>query len=385
MVQRMAGNALALAESSDEAAPRDPIADLAVLESLGNTLAAKRQKAIDARVNRGIDQRWFGDVEAYEGRDEVTRHYASLRDVVQGYITAQDPKQQKRSTLVVNVTRGKVNASAARLQDIALPTDDRNWDIRPSTVPELVEQMGQKHLGLVKDGKPVMVTDNGEQRKATMTDLAQRDMDKEKKAAVAMRDEIDDQLDLSNDGSGYEGVVRAVMEDEALLGVGVGKGPVVMSRVKKVWMPISDGERTVHVLQRIQDMKPGSSRVNPWDIYTHPECGEHAKKFPIWERLPGVTAADLRGYADIPGYLPEQIKKVLMEGPRKPDSPADKPGVQQVTTEETVFECWEYHGDIGRDELEAAGCRCNPEDVFTSYSGCVVMVNDTVIKADIED
>ena len=378
-----ASNAM-LAEAPAEAVPRDPVKDMAILEALGQAKAKDRQKAIDARVNQGIDQRWFGDVEAHEGRDEVTRHYAGLRDVVQGYITAQDPRQQKRSTIIINVTRGKVNAAVARLQDIALPTDDRNWDIRPSTVPELVEQMSQKHLGLVKDGKPVMVTENGQQRQATMADLAQRDLDKAKKAAVAMRDEIDDQLDLSNDGSGYEGVVRAVMEDHELLGVGVGKGPVVTSRVKQVWMPITDGERTVHVLQRIQDIKPGSSRVNPWDIYPHPECGEHPKKFPIWERLPGVTAADLRGYADIPGYLPEQIRKVLIEGPRKPDSPANKPGENPVVTAETVYEAWEYHGDIGREELMAAGCTCSEDDVWTSYSGCLVMVNDTVIKADIE-
>ena len=367
-----------------EESQRDEARALAILEKLGLTLAAKRQKAIDARVAQGIDQRWFEDVEAYEGRDEVTRQYAGLRSEVQGYLQTQEPKQQRRSTLIVNVTRSKVNASAARLQDIALPTDDRNWDLRPSTVPELVEAMTQKHVGLMMNGKPVMVTENGQQRQATMADMAKRDMEKAKKSAVAMRDEIDDQLDLSDDGCGYEGVVRAVMEDEALLGVGIGKGPVVTSRVKRVWMPITDGEKTVHVLQRIQDLKPGSSRVNPWDIYPHQECGENAKKFPIWERIPGVTAADIRGYADIPGYMRDQIKKVLLEGPRKPDQPADKPNAQPYTTEETVFEAWEYHGEIGREELEAAGCTCAPEDVFTSYSACVIMVNDTVIKADIE-
>ena len=367
-----------------DAEPRDPARDLAILENLGATLAAKRQKAIDARVSQGIDGRWFGDVEAHEGRDEVTRQYAGLRATVQGYLSTVDPKQQKRSTLIVNVTRGKVNAASARLQDIALPTDDRNWDLRPSTVPELVEMMNQKHVGLTQNGKPVMVQDNGQQRQATMADMARRDLDKAKKSAIAMRDEIDDQLDLSNGGCGYEGVVRQVMDDEALLGVGIAKGPVVTSRTKRVWMPISDGQKTVHVLQRLQDLKPGSSRVNPWDIYPHPECGENPKKFPIWERIPGVTAADIRGYADIPGYLKEQIRKVLIEGPLKPDQPADKPGVQSVTTEETVYECWEYHGDIGREELEAAGCQCGDDDVFSSYSATVIMINNTVIKADIE-
>jgi hypothetical protein len=367
--------------------PQDGMTDAiraSILDSLGRQLAAKRSYAIQARVSQGIDERWFGDVEAYEGRDEVTRYYAGLRDAVQGYVMAADPKQmQARSKLVVNVTRGKVNASAARLMDIALPTDDRNWDLRPSTVPELADD--EKSLGLMQNGKPVMVNDSGRERQATMADVADLDMEKAKKAAEAMRKEIDDQLDLSADGSGFEGVVRAIMFDEALLGVGVAKGPVNTSRVKKVWMPIASGGKTVHVLQRRKDVKPNSTRVNPWDIYPHPECGEHPTKFPLWERLPGITAADLRGFASTPGYLVDQIKQVLVEGPKRAEMPAQKPNDQiAVVTDDTAFEGWEYHGELTRQELQAAGCKCGEDDVFTSYSACVIMVNDTVIKADIE-
>lgn len=368
----------------DELTPEEIARRSDLLDSLGQTLASKRNKAIDARVSQGIDERWYHDVEAYEGRDEVTRYYSGLRSVVQGYLTQAGVKTQTRSKLVPNVTRPKVNSSAAQLQDIALPTDDRNWDLRHSTVPELVEKMAKKNVGLFRNGQPLMIDDNGQQRQATVADMAKVDLEEAKKRAIAMRDEIDDQLDVSAGGCGYEGVVREVMFDEALLGVGVGKGPVLTSRVKKVWMPISDGQRTVHVLQRVQDMKPGSVRVNPWDVYPHPECGENPKKFPIWERIPGVTAADIRGYADIDGYLRGQIRKVLMEGPRKPESPADKPGQPPMVTDETVFEAWEYHGELTKDELEAAGCQCGDDDAFSNYSATVIMINDTVIKADIE-
>jgi hypothetical protein len=101
------------------------------LDALAISLSAKRQKAIDARVSLGIDQRWFEDTEAYEGRDELTRLMPGLRATVQGYVQQQpDQRKPKRSTIVVNVTRSKVNAAAARLQDIVLPSDDRNWDLR---------------------------------------------------------------------------------------------------------------------------------------------------------------------------------------------------------------------------------------------------------------
>ncbi len=361
---------------------------IAQLEGLGLQLSAKRQKAIDARVAQGIDSRWFEDVEAYEGRDEVTRSYPGLRAIVQGYIESAEPQAKKRSTIVVNVTRQKVNTAAARRSDIALPTDDRNWDLRPSTVPELVEQMNQKHLGLTKNGAPIMVTDKGpdgqpQQRQATMADLAQMNMEEASKRAKAMRDEIDDQLDQSDNGCGWEGVLREAIFDCSLLGVGVVKGPVITKTAKKVWVPIPGSN--VYKLSRIQDKKPVSMRVDPWDVYPHQDCGENAKKGAgIWERS-RVTGGDIRHMADLPGYLLPQLQKVLREGPRKAgEKTTEKPGTQAVVDTETVFERWEYHGELDRDSLRAAGVELSEEDVFRNYSAVVEMINDTVVKADIE-
>jgi len=376
---------------TDVAPERDTSRDAAVLDALGASLSAKRQKAVDARQSAGIDQRWFEDVEAYEGRDEVTRNYAGLRAAVQGYINQTDQgyinqtdqQTKKRSTLVVNVTRQKVNTASARRADIALPTDDRNWDLRPSTVPELVEQMTQKHVGLTKNGSPVMVTENGQQRQANMSDFARMTMDEATKRAKAMRDEIDDQLDMSDRGCGWEGLVRKLIDDNALLGVGVFKGPVLSSRGKKVWIPVSDGQTTVHQLSRIQTKKPTSSCPDPWDVYPHPDCGENPKQGGIWERSK-ITAADIRHMADLEGYLIPQLTKVLREGPKKVSEQTQKPGTETVVDAETLFEQWEYHGELDREELLAAGVELSEDDVFKAYSGVVILINDTVVKADIE-
>lgn len=359
------------------------------LEALSMDLAGKREKAIEARASAGIDARWFGDVEAYEGRDEVSRAYAGLRAQVEGYVYQGDQQQRSRSVLVVNVTKKKVDTAAARRADIALPTDDRNWDLRPSTVPALVEQLAQKNVGLTKNGAPVMVTDeNGQQRQATMADLANRDIEKASKAALAMRDEIDDQLDMSDAGCGYEGLIRGIIDDVCLLGVGILKGPVITGRTKKVWVPTSDGQgKTIHTLARIQEHKPTSVRVDPWDFYPHPDCGENVKTGQgTWERS-RITAADIRKMADIPGYIHDQLKKVLLQGPTKVGEKApDKPGLQGIVSTDTVFEQWEYHGEISREALLATGNEVpdEDEDVFKTYSGVVIMINDVVVKADIE-
>lgn len=361
------------------------------LDSLGIALSAKRQKAIDARVSAGIDRRWFEDVEAYEGRDEVTRNYTSLREQVQGYLESQDTQTKKRSTLVVNVTRQKVNASSSRQADIALPTDDRNWGLRPSTVPALIKMMGKKDVGLTKSGVPIMITEKGPtgeptQRQATMADYATMTMEEAKDAANAMQAEIDDQLDMSEMGCGWEGVIRAILDDCALLGVGIVKGPTITSRTKKIWVPETVGDKSIHRLSRIQELKPQSSRVDPWDFYPHQDCGENVRKGAgTWERS-RITAAEIRQMASINGYLIPQLQKVLREGPQKASATTgtDKPGTQTVVDTDTIFEQWEYHGQLERDDLEAAGNELSDEDLFSTYSAVVIMINNTVVKADIE-
>lgn len=360
---------------------------VARIDALGTTLVTERQKAIDARVDAGIDQRWYDDIEAYEGRDELSRNYPGLRAHVQGYVNqAPDAQKPKRSTLVVNVTRSKVNAAAARLEDIALPNDDRNWDLKESTVPELVGQLFQKNVGITHNGAPVMIQDGQTQRQVTAADLATQSIEEAKKRAKAMRDEIDDQLDLSNNGTGYEGVVRQVIDSAALCGSGIIKGPVLTSRTKKIWVPVktSDG-RTLHVLSRIQDKKPMSQWVDFWDFYPAAGCGDDIKKGGhTWERM-RVTARDLRGLADLDGYLIPQIQKVLLEGPKKPGDPPQKPGIVQPTIDlNAEFELWERHGELEREDLEAVGIKVSDKDILKGYTGCVIMVNDTVIKCDIE-
>lgn len=380
----------------DQAAQAErAIQDELRLNHLSSTLSAKRTKAIDARVGAGIDRRWYEDVEAYEGRDELTRAYLGLREQVQGYLQgyneSHDTQTKKRSTLVVNVTRQKVNASSSRLADIALPTDDRNWGLRPSTVPDLVRKMGQRDKGLTLNGAPIMLDDKKPdgtvvKRQATMSDYAKMTTEEAKQAANAMQDEIDDQLDMSAMGCGWEGVIRTILDDCALLGVGIIKGPTITTRTKKIWVPVTVGDQTIHRLSRIKELKPQSSRVDPWDFYPHQDCGENVKKGAgTWERS-RVTAAEIRQMASVEGYLIPQLKKVLREGPRKVGvkEQTEKPGTETIVDTDTIFEQWEYHGQLEREDLEAAGNEIPDDDIFTTYSGVVIMINDTVVKADIE-
>ena len=142
-----------------------------------------------------IEDRWIKDLRAYHGR------YDS--DVEAALNTA------KKSRLYINETRSKTHAWEARLSDMLFPTDDENWDISATTVPEL---MGATQL--IEPG----------------TDDALRIQEIERLAkakSAAMKAEIKDQLTESQ----YNMKCRRVIHDAVKIGCGVMKGPNVEGRM----------------------------------------------------------------------------------------------------------------------------------------------------------
>lgn len=363
------------------------------LQAFADGLLKKRDLAIQARVASRIERRWTEDLDAYHGRDSATR----TGDVVDAAAAGQastagrsktgDERSPRRSTVFVNITRSKTNAAEARLADMLFPVDERNWGISPTPVPELVAQVHHQDTAITHMGQPVVIKgEGGVDRPATAADLAQNVIQEAEKRCEAMQKEIDDQLTECE----YNGIGRSIIHDAAMLGVGVIKGPVVTSRTKKVWQPISDGKGgAVHVLQLKKDLKPASERISPWDFFPDPACGENIKSGShTWERR-YANARYLRGLVDIPGYLKDQIAKVLEEGPSRATANQDSHQAQiraaggYPLPDATTFEIWEYHGEANKEDLEAAGCDCG-DDQFAAASACVIVINKTVIRADIE-
>ena len=45
-----------------------------------------------------------------------------------------------------------------------------------------------------------------------------------------------------------------------------------------------------------------------------------------------------------------------------------------------VFEMWEYWGEIDAEDLKACNVDLGDEEPLDTYSGCVVLINSTVVK-----
>jgi len=375
------------------------------LQLFSAILVKRRNEALDARAASGTERRWLDDLDSYQGRDASTRR-VDLMDTVSGTQVAQrrtagDTTTGKRSTVFVQLTRQKTNACAARAADMLFPTDDKNWGIKPTPVPELMEALkngrNQPYID-PQTGQPLPHPDPEQQQPApdgstpapgagqvvTYADLAAEQMQIAQQKATAMEREIDDQLTECS----YNGEGRKVLQDAAKLGTGVLKGPTVHNVIKKKWTKKSGA---VHMLDMVQEVKPQTYRVDPWNFYPDPTCGDdHQNGAYVFERefLPGRSLAK---YAKVPGYNWQAIALCLAEGPQHVHQSgtytdnvrAGELAYNQGNYQDKRYELWTYTGDVDRDDLETLGL-CPPEDAATwlvTFSAVIVMCNNRIIKA----
>lgn len=379
------------------------------LVAFGGMLAKQRDEWIAARAATGWDKRVQEDLDQYEGRDTANRMAAEMMNSVeQGYPVTTQHARATRSTVIVNITRPKTNASEARVADILLPTDEENWSIAPTPNPNVVKHQNDDQTPAVDPatGQPIVDPETGEPAK--LKDVAAAAMKAAREASEAMTREIKDQLVECD----YNAEVRKVIHDSAKMGVGVLKGPVVHSRTKRSWSKLDNG---VYALQTVEEQKPASWRVDPRNVWEDPACGDNIQNGKgIYER-DIMTAKKLRELAKQPGYLPDQIARVLTQGPALSiarTSTQDKR--EQLQMSSRPFEVWTYTGEIDIDDFkvalprDAAGqttdvpASSSAEDGATprhlagegeqeataselhkleSVSACIVMVNNVVIKA----
>lgn len=325
------------------------------MAQLGQSLQEKADEAV--RKRREIESLWLDDLKQYNGSysdNEVSRL-----------------KSSGGSQLFANITRPKVNAAEARISDILFPTDDRNWDIRPTPVPDMEK--------FEKSEKPVGVTPEGNE--VQERDVAAGFMEEAKVRSEKMRSEMDDQLIEAN----FPSVCREIIHDAVLLGTGILKGVTVYDRTKKTWSQETDAEgNTVRVLQVTMDKRPTCERVDPWDFFPdmqarHIDDAEYVLQRHIMSRK------DLRKLASQEGYLSGQIDQILAsEDEQTPtathlDVMNSMSGISNERANR--FEVWEYHGVLDKEDLKACGCEVDDSNHLQELSGVVWFVEGRVIRA----
>ena len=295
--------------------------ELEIAERL-HVFASRLQRIASEQVGKRsqIEQRWLNDIRQYHGE------YAADE--------AAELSRNKGSQVFVNITRNKTNAAEARLQDMLFPTDDRNFGIYPTPIPEL-DSMAKQEPQTAEEVGPV--------------EVARRIQNNAEQAASMMQDVIDDQLVESR----YHIKARDVIHDACQLGTAVIKGPIIIGRTKKRWDSMPDG---MSVLQVVESLAPTVERVDPWDFFPDMSAKTIAEAEFVFERR-RLSKKQLRDMAKLPGILVSQLKEVVRAGVKTSHIAKDfTDDIRNITGINTVgegnkYEIWEYHGPISKSEL----------------------------------
>jgi hypothetical protein len=360
------------------------------LATLGATLSATCKQWVQARATQGHDQRWSEDIRQYNGKDAPNVATSNMmKSVEQGFPATQHGAQATRSTVYVHITRQKTNAAAARLGDILLPTDERNFSVGPTPLPTLPAFVHVQHdvqPGAAPGSNQAMT---GAPEADPTAHLALSPIDQAtqalldtyqeaKKRSDAMEQEIEDCFDECD----YNAEIRKCIFNAAMLGTGVMKGPVVVNRTRKAWTQKTDGSgATYWVMDQVADLSPASYSIDPRFVIPDPQCGENVQNGEGVFEYDKKTKKAVRALRKQPGYLQDQLKLALSQGPatgRALTSIDDLEDRDMVTGD--LFEHWTYWGEIEREDLEAAGVEL-PDDDTDALSACVEMVNNVVVRA----
>lgn len=283
------------------------------LQAFGTRLSRLAEEQAQKRVP--VEERWLKDLRQYHGKytqEEIDR----MRD-------------SQTAEVFVNITRNKTNAAEARIQDMLFPTDDRNWSIEPTPVPE-IEAIRQS-------GYP-------EEAAAASQLIRQAEA-----AAELMQEQIDDQLVESK----YQAKARDMIHDAVVLGTGIIKGPVIVGRIKKRWD--TDPQSGMSVLTITEDLTPAVEYVDVWNFYPDMSATRLSDCEFFYERHMW-TKKQLREFAKLPGVLQDKLRDVVKQGKGNTITQDRMNDIRAITGINTIidqnrYEVWEYHGPISKQEL----------------------------------
>ena len=331
------------------------------VEKLHGYFTQLRDKWVQHRASSDVERRWRRNAQLYFG--ERTESTGEFENTLRNGPPARKAQDGNRSRVVINIVRPKVDQATARMCEILFPVDDRNWDIKPTPIPEIADMTG--------DERPTVDPQTGEATGMTANEEANVVMDAAKKAAEAMRNSIDDSLTECE----YNGESRKMVENAVRLGSGVMYGPFPARQTSKIWLPQPDGTQTIKYNENIV---PASQSLDPWDVWFDPACGnDHQRGRGFWMRR-NVTRKELRAVVGLPGYDTECIREVLRSSPCRIRVAEGR--VQRDIIQEDSYEMWTYHGEIEPDEMLTLTERAGDPIEDVSF-GVLVMVNDKVIGA----
>lgn len=328
-------------------------------------------------------------------------HNRALEDLRQyhGYYdhtTAGNLTKRGKSKLFINMTRPKTDAMSAKLQSTLFPTDDANWSIAPTPVPELTDEAEAAQDALRKleekaeAKKKEVELQRAEQEggvdpeliaeierlenAAEVVDAELTRMtkitDEARKRAELMAKEIEDQLVECQ----YQAVCRDQIEDACKIGTGVIKGPVTGDTVRKGWKPQTDEEgnpTNVYALETSSGDTPAFRYVDFWSFFPDPDARTIQESEGVYERHLYNTKK-LRNLAKMKGFDKNAIRRLLKNKPTMsaPSYLADLRSISSSGTQQSgeLYHVWEYSGCLDAEDMQALALGMGDDELANEYA-----------------
>lgn len=233
------------------------------------------------RDRRDYETRWADNLRAFKGR---------YKPEIEGKL------HPNRSRVYFKLTRSKVIAATARLGDLLFPKGDRNWEIRPTPVPELPDSDIARIVA--------ELTEQGIEPTEDRVLQAMREM--AAGTASRMSEVIDDQLAEMD----YGAIGRRLIWWGVTLGTGVLKGPTSRTMVERKLVRTQEGFE----VEPVQVVKPFAEVVPVWDCYPDLHAGS-------WKDAEGMfqehlfTKIQLQELADNPKFLGDVVRQYINDHP----------------------------------------------------------------------
>lgn len=326
------------------------------------SMVGMRDLWVRHRAQSGVESRWRKSKILFDGSQNKAED-AFVESLKNGAARRLPPQQ--RSRLIVNIVRPKVEQAVARICEILLPTDGKNWGINSSPVPEDIKKM-------VGDYRPTVIPGTSTPTGLTAHHEASAYLKAVEDAREGMEKAIDDDL---QEGA-YNAEQRKVIEDGVKLGTGVLFGPMPSAQYSSRW-----SYQPGLGMRKVQTKKivPRSYRYDPWDVWFDPACGnDHQRGQGVW-LLKRATRKELRDLAEAPGFSADRIRKILNTAPTRVTVANGR--VTRTNCTEDTYELWTYYGAIEPDQMTLCSWGTNGDPLTDVDYGAVVMCQDEIIGA----
>jgi len=317
----------------------------------------------------------------------ITPRYADCMRRVSGEYDAAKLAQiiaRDGSQLYFNITVTKTTAAEAWIRDVILPVGDKPFQIEPTPIAELPQDVKAGVVGDVVQafrGIPIGQIDPAQVADLALQtrDKAQAELQEEARTRCGrMEQKIDDQF---VEGGFYD-ALSAFVQSLTTFPIAILCGPIPMTTKRLSW---ENGPGQPVVTSRVL---PTWFCVNPQDFYPSPAARTPQDDF-ICEAL-RIPPADLAGMRGVSGWSSEAIDRVLERFPQGGDaSPVqDVPGASERALQESrdisysgaiIEGVVRFFGTVKGSLLQEWGVSVTDLNMF--YEAHVILIGHEVVYA----